>query len=197
MSRLFKVETYFRNKMPKLCVYENCRLRANSNSYCVFHSNITHTNVNLTCEHPHKTNLYKGCCRECFLKKFPNDPMSFQMKFRNKMIATHEYIDNHFNGFTEFQGTNNRGIHINNTLLLITCSQSKLPDIMPAKYISVLFNTDKYQCSKTGKIINPMLHKRLPLLEEIINQQIEYILDVANGTVTSPTIPFIKIDYHL
>jgi len=47
---------------------------------------------------------------------------------------------------------------------------------MPGKYISILFNVDKYVDGKTKQTVNPMLYTRLPELEREINQQIERIL---------------------
>lgn len=200
--------------MPKLCIYENCRLRATNTNYCYIHKNLIRepepepepTHICQT-----QTNLYKGLCRDCYLKKFCDDPMTFQMTFKNKIIATYQFIDNRFDGFTQFaasskgaehptlfhsSNTNNRGILINNTLLLIVCSADTIPTTsLPPKYISVIFNTDKYKCPKTQKTVNPMLYTRLPLLEDIINQLFECILENTAKCLICP--PFITINYHL
>ena len=192
--------------MPKLCKYENCRLRA-TGDYCGFHKNVganasasTSASASAKCKHGQSTHLYKGYCRNCYLKKYSDDPMSFQMKYKDKTLATYEYIDTRFDGFAEFEGSkgpSNRGIKINDTWLIISCNTCDAQDThkMPQKYISVQFNTDKYKCSKTGKTVNPMLYKRLPLLEDAINRQIEKILHTS--IEADHDCDFIKIDCHL
>ena len=185
--------------MPRLCKYENCRLRATC-EYCGIHKNVSASTIASasasTCTHTN-ANLYKGYCRNCYISKFPDDPMSFQMRFKDKVMATHEFIDNRFDGFSPFQETHNRGIKINDTWLIISCDTGKMPGNLPGKYISVQFNTDKYKCSKTGKTVNPMLYRRLPLLEDSINRQIERILHVSIEAGTNLDPDFIKIDCHL
>ena len=183
--------------MPKLCKYENCRLRA-TNDHCGIHISAcasASTSASI-CTH-NNANLYKGNCRNCYISKYPDDPMSFQMRFKDKVMATHEFINNKFDGFSSFQETSNRGIKINDTWLIISCDTGKMPDNLPGKYISVQFNTDKYKCSKTGKTVNPMLYRRLPLFEDSINRQIESILHVSIEACADLDPEFIKINCHL
>jgi hypothetical protein len=183
--------------MPRLCKYENCRLRA-TGEYCGIHKSASASASASAsiCTH-NNANLYKGYCRNCYISKFPDDPMSFQMRFKDKVMATHEFIDNRFDGFSPFQETSNKGIKINDTWLIISCDTGKMPDNLPGKYISVQFNTDKYKCSKTGKTVNPMLYRRLPLLEDSINRQIERILHVSIEACADLDPEFIKINCHL
>lgn len=186
--------------MPKICKFENCRLRA-TGDHCEIHksASASASASASTCTHNNAcmTNLYKGHCRNCYISKFPDDPMSFQMRFKDKVMATHEFIDNKFDGFSPFQDTSNRGIKINDTWLIISCDTGKMPGNLPGKYISVQFNTDKYKCSKTGKMVNPMLYRRLPLLEDSINRQFEKILHESIEADTELNHDFIKIDCHL
>ena len=135
------------------------------------------------------------------MNKFPDDPLTFQMLYKDKGMATGKFIDSRFDGFTCSDGntkTNNREIQINGILLHI-CLNGRKPLNPSQKYISIRFNTDKYECAKTGKMVNPMLYRRLPLLEEEINRQIERIVkgaECAKGA-KGATQPFIEIDYHL
>jgi hypothetical protein len=134
------------------------------------------------------------------------------MLYKDKGVATCKFIDSRFDGFQGSKGNicpngrytcsnqrllfNDREIQINGILLRITPFIAK--DITSAKkYISVKFNTDKYTCPKTGKTVNPMLYRRLPLLEEEINRQIERILEGATGVCNTNPCPFIEIDSHL
>jgi hypothetical protein len=146
--------------------------------------------------------LYRGYSKSEYINKFPDDPLTFQMLYKDKGVATCKFIDSRFDGFQsskrtdsppDLKGSSNREIQINGILLRITPFIAK--DITSAqKYISVKFNTDKYTCSKTGKTVNPMLYRRLPLLEEEINRQIGRILE---GVYEVCPCPFIEIDSHL
>ena len=137
--------------------------------------------------------LYRGYSKNEYINKFPEDPLTFQMLYKDKGVATCEFIDSRFDGFKSSKGTGDREIQINGILLRITVD--KMPcETSAQKYISVRFNTDKYTCPKTGKIVNPMLYRRLPLLEEEINRQIGRILE---GAYEVCKCPFIEIDSHL
>lgn len=135
------------------------------------------------------------------MNKFPEDPLTFQMLYKDKGMATCKFIDSRFDGFTCVSRTNDREIKINGILLHIcfNFSVGRKPLTPPQKYISVKFNTDKYECAKTGKMVNPMLYRRLPLLEEEINRQIERIVKGAEGAGITKVaeVPFITIDSHL
>ena len=135
------------------------------------------------------------------MNKFPDDPLTFQMLYKDKGMATGKFIDSRFDGFTcsdGFPKGNDREIQINGILLHICFdfSVGRKPLDPSQKYISIRFNTDKYECAKTGKMVNPMLYRRLPLLEEEINRQIERIVKGAE-CAKGATHPFIEIDYHL
>jgi hypothetical protein len=152
-------------------------------------------------KHPLKQGLYRGYSKTEYMNKFPDDPLTFQMLYKDKGMATGKFIDSRFAGFTCVDGSNDREIQINGILLHICLTDVK-PLNTPKKYISVKFNTDKYECAKTGKMVNPMLYRRLPLLEEEINRQIEGIVKGTGGTggtgITKVAeVPFIEIDSHL
>ena len=194
--------------MPKLCEFENCRKRVSGERHvCKMHAShplkhpLKHPDVS-GASHPLKQGLYRGYNKTEYMNKFPEDPLTFQMLYKDKGMATCKFIDSRFDGFTcvnRFQGTNDREIKINGILLHICFdfSVGAKPLTPPQKYISVKFNTDKYECAKTGKMVNPMLYRRLPLLEEEINRQIERIVKGTEGTGGAATHPFITIDSHL
>ncbi len=145
-----------------------------------------------------KQGLYKGYNKTEYMNKFPDDPLTFQMLYKDKRTATGKFIDSRFDGFTCSDGINKGGdreIQINGVLLCI-CLNGAKPLNPSQKYISIRFNTDKYECAKTGKMVNPMLYRRLPLLEEEINRQIEKIVK-SMGIMDSTKVPFIEIDSHL
>ena len=140
------------------------------------------------------SSLYRGYSKTEYINKFPEDPLTFQMLYKDKGMATCKFIDSRFDGFkgsTDLKGYSDREIQINGILLRIVTKPMPQP---AQKYISVRFNTDKYTCPKTGKTVNTMLYRRLPLLEEEINRQIGRILEGAHEVCPCP---FIEIDSHL
>ena len=184
--------------MPKLCEYENCRSRAEFH-FCKTHAKET-VNAEKCANHLFKTKLCSGYCQDCYIKKFPNDPMTFQLLFKTKELAIHAFIDNRFDGFYRgVPGTFDRGIQINGVFLYVCFSNSmtKVPTVN-TKSITIWFNPNKYKCSKTCKMVNPMLYRRLPLLEEEINHQIERIVNCHESVAECRNpVYFIKIDSQI
>ena len=183
--------------MPKLCEYENCRTRVSGEKHFCKACKAQHP-TNVLNE---KQGLFKCYNKTEYMNKFPDDPLTFQMLYKDKGMATGKFIDSRFDGF---QGTNDREIKINGILLHICFdfSVGRKPLNPSQKYISIRFNTDKYECAKTGKMVNPMLYRRLPLLEEEINRQIERIVKGTEGAegaegAADAAKPFISIDSHL
>lgn len=175
--------------MPKLCQHANCRVRASIGHFCKTHRTLRVEDDR--CSHGCETGLYKGYCKDCYMEKFPNDPLSIQMRYKTKETAVHEFINSRFDGFQK-----DGKIIINDVLLCVNVSNG--PAIVDKKYISISFNTDKYKCGKTGEIVNPMLYRRLPLLEDEINRQIEIIVNRRWTQKQDVELPeFIKLDYHL
>jgi hypothetical protein len=169
-------------KMPKLCQYENCRNRA-KNEFCIKHKSKNQNKsqkgeiseksakcIIKTC-HRNSIRLCKNYCADCYFREFPNDPLTFQMLYKTKEHAVKEFINNRFDGF------NREGVmKIGDITLIVSVCGSVVANQMPGKYISILFNVDKYVDGKTKQTVNPMLYTRLPELEREINQQIERIL---------------------
>jgi len=183
--------------MPKLCEYENCRTRVSGEKHFCKACKAQHPTDALGA----KQGLFKCYNKTEYMNKFPDDPLTFQMLYKDKGMATGKFIDSRFDGFTcsdGFPKGNDREIQINGILLHICFdfSVGRKPLDPSQKYISIRFNTDKYECAKTGKMVNPMLYRRLPLLEEEINRQIERIVKGAE-CAKGATHPFIEIDYHL
>lgn len=166
-------------KMPKLCQHENCRNRAKTD-FCTKHKMKTQEKtipienpevcIIKTC-HRNSIRLCKNYCTDCYFREFPNDPLTFQMLYKTKEQATCEFINSRFDGF------NRDGImKIGDVTLFMNYQKNIITSEMKGKYISIKFNVDKYVDGKTKKTVNPMLYKRLLVLEKEINQQIERIL---------------------
>ncbi len=153
--------------MPTLCRYLNCRNRANifsQNIFCTEHFNEIPV---IPCKHL-GTPLFRGFCRNCFISNFPNDPLSFQMLYKNKIDALKHFIFSRFDGFVE-KDANTLCLTINTLSIFITTNtnQTALPN-------SIIIVCDFGKIIKpNGTVINPMLWKRLICLESIVNQEIE------------------------
>lgn len=165
-------------KMPKLCQYENCRNRA-ANDFCMKHKKDetpiedfekSQTCIIKTCQRK-PIRICKNYCADCYFREFPNDPLTFQMRYKTKEQATCEFINSRFDGF-------NRDciMKIGDVTLFVNFCKTSCYELK-GKYISIKFNVDKYVDEKTKRTTNPMLYTRLPVLEREINQQIERILN--------------------
>jgi len=94
------------------------------------------------------------------------------MRYKTKEQAVKEFINSRFDGF------NREGImQINDIILCVNFYKTSYYGLKD-KYISIRLNVDKYVDEKTKKMVNPMLYKRLPVLEREINHQIERILSL-------------------
>ena len=172
-------------KMPKLCQHENCRNRAKTD-FCTKHKTksqnksqeknipieISEVCIIKTC-HRNSIRLCKNYCADCYFREFPNDPLTFQMKYKTKEQAVKEFINSRFDGF-------NRDcvMKIGDVTLFVNYNKNIVANKMEGKYISIIFNVDKYVDGNTKRTVNPMLYTRLPVLEREINHQIEKMLDV-------------------
>ena len=172
-------------KMPKLCQHENCRNRVKTD-FCTKHKTksqnksqeknipieISEVCIIKTCQR-NPIRLCKNYCADCYFREFPNDPLTFQMQYKTKEQAVKEFINSRFDGF------NRDGImKIGDVTLFVNYQKNIAANELEGKYISIKFNVDKYVDKMTKKIVNPMLYKRLLVLEREINQQIERILNV-------------------
>lgn len=160
---------------------------------------------------------YKGYCSFCYQQLFPNDPLTFQMRSKTKEIAVRDFINNNFEGFQhdtplwigDCNCVNRRRIDhrvlIGNTLLCIETDENQhknynkhdeeiryddLYMLHSGKFIFIRFNPDKYK-NKNGKIINPMLYTRLPVLKIEIENQIDRI----NKDKNTELLEIIKLYY--
>jgi hypothetical protein len=120
---------------------------------------------------------------------FEDDPLTIQTRCKTKEIANNDFIHCYFDGFSHqtplWFGTtriDNR-ICIDNTTICIEVVEDqsippKIPTINNHKYIFIRFNPDKYKIH--NKSYNPMLYRRLPLLEKEINHQTNRVLQKEN-----------------
>ena len=149
---------------------------------------------------------YKGYCSSCYQQLFPNDPLTYQIRSKTKEIAVRDFINKTFTGFqhdkTLWTGNcdciNRRRIDhrllIGNTLLCVETDENQhksyntkreeiryddLYMLHSGKFIFIRFNPDKYKNSN-GKIINPMLYTRLPVLKAEIEKQMRRINQYEN-----------------
>jgi len=188
--------------MPRICKYIGCRDRPASGcaSYCREHYDPKITNGPPTkcsvksCLNGPANPRYKGYCQQCFVNLYPDEPLSFQTKYKTKQQALHYFIQAKFDGFIHPYPLFVSGcridyrIIIGNTLLCINTEPDsqitydeifvKIPSIQ--KIIIIVFNYNKYIDASTNNSINPMLYIRLPILEDEIAKQMESIIAKQN-----------------
>ena len=172
------------NKMPTLCKYENCRGHAvygyykYKPLYCSEHRLPDTKNAKFIdtvgsqennsnkCNHAQASTKYKGYCVNCYVNKYPDDPLSFQSLYKSKIIATQKFIDARFDGFNH--GPNFSEININNKTLrveYVPCGNNE------SGIILIQFQLNKYENGS-----NPQLYTRLPKLEQLIAEHMENII---------------------
>ena len=144
---------------------------------------------------------YKGYCAFCFANTFPTDPLTFQIRCKTKEIATRDFINAHFEGFSHDKpmhtahcdcSIRRRIDHrklIGNTMLAVETdeNQHKSYDAMDeeiryddlfnafsGKWIYIRFNPDKFR-NKAGVSKNPTIATRLIELKTEIERQIQRI----------------------
>jgi len=149
---------------------------------------------------------YKHYCTECFRRQFPLDPLTFQIRSKNKEIAVRDYINEIYEGFQHDKpiytdhcdcSVRRRIDHrkmIGNTILAIETDENqhkpyderdeneRYDDLMcgfTCKWIYIRFNPDKYK-DKNGKTKNPEIATRLKVLKKMIDRQIERINNEEN-----------------
>lgn len=188
--------------MTRICKYVGCRDRPASgcSSYCREHydpkiSNSPSTKCSVkSCLNKPANPRYKGYCQQCFVNFYPDEPLSFQTKYKTKQQALHYFIQANFDGFIHpyplfvSQCRIDYRIIIGNTLLCINTDPdvqitydeifAKIPAIQ--KIIIIVFNYNKYIDASTNNSINPMLYMRLPILEDEIARQMERIVAKQN-----------------
>ena len=183
--------------MPTLCKYENCRIRPSiGNVFCSTH-NIDNNKNDFSktqcrgdvCTSKPASKNFKGYCSKCYIRLFEDDPLTIQTRCKTKEIAINEFIHCYFDGFAHQSPmwfgpirVDNR-ICIDNTTICIEVveKQGSPPKISTTdnhKYIFIRFNPDKYKIG--NKSCNPMLYRRLPILEKEMNHQINRVLQKEN-----------------
>lgn len=150
--------------------------------------------------------VYKGYCAYCYQNTFPEDPISFQIKFKTKEMAVREYINQRFEGFIHdkcletshcdctVRRRPDHRILIDGTLLCIETDENqhksysemdeetRYNDLFMAysgKWIYIRFNPDKFKDVK-AKSKNPRLSTRLQTLGDEIERQIGRIKNGEN-----------------
>ena len=143
---------------------------------------------------------YKGYCSFCYGHLFPNDPLTFQIRYKTKEIAIRDYINKNFEGFIcdRMLETNHCDCTvrrrpdlrklINETMLCIEIDENqhksysemdeetRYNDLYMAysgKWIYIRINPDKYK--KNNKSFNPTIATRLEKLKQEVEKQIERI----------------------
>jgi hypothetical protein len=144
---------------------------------------------------------YKNYCAFCFSNMFPTDPLTYQIRSKTKEIATRDFINDHFEGFSH-----DKPIHtdhcdcsirrridhrklIGNTMLAIETDENAhksydamdeeiryddLYNAFSGKWIYIRFNPDKFR-NKAGVSKNPTIATRLIELKTEIERQIQRI----------------------
>ena len=173
--------------MPRICKYIGCRDRPVSGcaSYCREHYDPkildrppTKCSVK-SCLNKPANPRFKGYCQHCFVHLYPDEPLSFQTKYKTKQQAIHYFIQSNFDGFIHpyplFVSSCriDYRIIIGNTILCINTEPdcqityddlfAKIPSIQ--KVIVIVFNYNKYIDASTNTSVNPMLYMRLPILK--------------------------------
>ena len=187
--------------MPRICKVVGCRNRPlygrepQGPLFCVEHKSSNMTNratsklianatkcVGTECNDKPANPRFRGHCVACYIAFFPEDPLSFQMLYRSKQQAVHQFVISRFDGFLHDSPIYLLGVRIDcrivicDTVLCIT-TVDPIEDHkeITQKTIVILFNPEKY-IDSNGQNVNPMLYMRLPLLEDEIARQMERII---------------------
>lgn len=196
--------------MPRVCKYIRCRNRPlygldmGCPIYCLEHKDREMVNVlyacikgqspqildkkctNTMCVDRPTSSRFKGYCNMCFTTMFPDEPLSFQTKYKTKQQATYHFITAKFDGFTHDMPIYICDTRIDYRIIIgdtLLCVSTNFVDIelLPIqkeatdKTILIVFNHDKY-INDIGQSVNPMLYMRLPALEDEIARQMERII---------------------
>lgn len=144
---------------------------------------------------------YKGYCTFCFSNMFPTDPLTYQIRSKTKEIATRDFINDHFEGFSHDKpiytahcdcSIRRRIDHrklIGNTMLAVETDESQhksydemdeeiryddLFNAFSGKWVYIRFNPDKFR-NKAGVSKNPTIATRLIELKTEMERQIQRI----------------------
>jgi hypothetical protein len=144
---------------------------------------------------------FRGYCAICFKNEFPDDPLTKEIHQKSKELKVRLFLNDNYEGFVHdipLWTANCACIHrrridhrklIGNTLLCIETDENQhrnydekdeeiryndLYSVFSGKWIFIRFNPDSYKDSK-GKRKNTLFNKRLEVLQEEINKQIQRI----------------------
>ena len=184
------------------CQYQGCKKSArDSYQFCIEHGGglrcphcITWPDSRGGCK------KYDGYCATCFKHVFPNDPRSIKIREKSHEMKVRNFLNEHMKGFIHdvpmYTGhcncTHRRRIDhrmlIGNTMLAVETDERQHRDydkqdeidryddlymIHSGKWIFIRFNPDSYIKNKVR--CNPAIQKRLPVLLEEIQKQIQRI----------------------
>ena len=160
---------------------------------------------------------YDGYCATCFKRIFPDDPRSNRIYEKSAENKVRNFLNDNYEGFIHdtalYTGncncTHRRRIDhrkiIGNTILAVETderghsSYSKEDEdiryddlymIHSGKWIFIRFNPDSYK--KNNRRLNPKLDSRLPVLKDMIDEQIRRIESEENEEI----IDIIKLYYN-
>jgi hypothetical protein len=203
-------------KMPRVCKYIGCRERPIYGTelgypmYCSEHKLDEMKNVLARQENNYSASgsakclvklcsekrgnpSFKGYCATCFLTMYPDDPLSFQSKYKTKEQAVCAFIQSRFDGVVHSAPLYVSRVRIeyyiiisNSILCIITDSNCHIDfeelfnkNGAITRAIVIVFNCNKY-VNEHGHSVNPMLYMRLPILEDEIAKQMERIVAKQN-----------------
>ena len=124
---------------------------------------------------------------------YPDDPLSFQSKYKTKEQAVCAFIQSRFDGIVHSAPLYVSSVRIdyyiiisNSILCIITDSNCHIDfeellnkNGVITRVIVIVFNYNKY-VNEQGHSVNPMLYMRLPRLEDEIAKQMERIIAKEN-----------------
>lgn len=178
--------------MPTLCKNQACRAHAvygyakGRPLYCSEHRVQGSANTkfiieplpvppNITmqsCSHPPASNKYKGLCKDCYVRMYPDDPLSLQTVYKSKATVIQKFIDSKFDGFIHGSGFSD--ICINGKTVRVVYSSSYVAS-PSSSVIVIMFHPGKYT-NADGTTSNPQLYTRLPGLEQQIAEKMEQLV---------------------
>ena len=202
--------------MPRVCKYIGCRERPIYGTelgypmFCSEHNSDKMKNVLVRqchnshakcsvkclaklCSEKRGNPSFKGYCAACFLTMYPDDPLSFQSKYKTKEQAVCAFIQSRFDGIVHSAPLYVSSVRIdyyiiisNYILCIITDSNCHIDfeellnkNGVITRVIVIVFNYNKY-VNEQGHSVNPMLYMRLPRLEDEIAKQMERIIAKEN-----------------
>lgn len=189
--------------MPTLCAYANCRNRAPRSLFCSAHKTCIPSNpannANMCTHLSQHRPITKNMCQHCYIKMFPQDPLTFQLTYKSVFMATAKFVQNRFDGFIANDHTSTLSLVLNGITLLICLNKTSIQQTSTSTSTStqyIYFGTGKYWNRTHQKHVNPMLYTRLYDLESEINKCIEFILmgEIHDPIYLFDSVPDVKLE---